>query len=83
MCFERRLSNDVFIDVAVIVYVLSRLRFERAETEYVSSKLALATCKERKDLLSEHLCTVIQENELRKAGKLSHLMTQLDIQQPS
>lgn len=60
-----------------------RLRFEQAETEYVSAKLALATCQEKKDLLSQHLCTVIQENEQRKAGKLSSLMTQLDIHQQS
>ncbi len=76
--------------VIIIIMVLlasvipsCRLRFEQAETEYVSAKLALATCQEKKDLLSQHLCTVIQENEQRKAGKLSSLMTQLDIHQQS
>ncbi len=56
-----------------------RLRFEKAESEYVSAKLALATTKEKKDLLSQHLCSVIQENEQRKAAKLTELMSQLDI----
>ena len=52
-----------------------------AEREYVSAKLSLATSGERKDLLSQHLCAVIQENEGRKAAKLAELMQELNIQE--
>lgn len=34
---------------------------------------------ERKDLLTEHLYTIIRENELRKAKKLEELMTKLNV----
>ena len=34
---------------------------------------------ERKDLLTEHLYTIIRENELRKAKKLEELMAKLDV----
>jgi hypothetical protein len=32
---------------------------------------------ERKELLTEHLCTIIEQNEIRKARKLSELMNRL------
>ena len=34
---------------------------------------------ERKDLLTEHLYTIIRENELRKAKKLEELMEKLNV----
>lgn len=34
---------------------------------------------ERKDLLTEHLYTIIRENELRKAKKLEELMAKLNV----
>lgn len=34
---------------------------------------------ERKDLLTEHLYTIIRENELRKAKKLEELMVKLNV----
>ena len=34
---------------------------------------------EHKELLAEHLCAVIQENEIRKAKKLEELMVKLDL----
>ena len=45
--------------------------------------MALHSCSERKQLLSEHLCTIIQENESRKAHKLSQLMTELNVSEDS
>jgi hypothetical protein len=30
-------------------------------------------------MLTEHLCTIIEQNEIRKARKLSELMDKLDI----
>ena len=51
-----------------------------AEAEYISSKAALFQCSEQKELLSEHLCAVIQQNETRKAAKLSELLKTLNIE---
>ena len=59
---------------------LFRKRFEEAEKEYISSKVALHEATEKKELLSEHLCTIIQHNEQRKSQKLSELMSALHIE---
>jgi len=56
-----------------------RKRFERAEKEYIEAKISLHQSTENKELLAEHLCAVIQENEIRKAKKLEELMTKLNL----
>uniref|UniRef100_A0A8C5UT68 RAB6-interacting golgin n=3 Tax=Microcebus murinus TaxID=30608 RepID=A0A8C5UT68_MICMU len=68
------------IDQASLDYSYARKRFDRAETEYITAKLDLQRKTEIKEQLTEHLCTIIQENELRKAKKLEELMQQLDVQ---
>ncbi|KAM6153504.1 RAB6-interacting golgin isoform 1-T1 [Erethizon dorsatum] len=68
------------IDQASLEYSYARKRFDRAETEYVTAKLDLQRKTEIKEQLTEHLCTIIQQNELRKAKKLEELMQQLDVQ---
>ncbi|XP_012372503.1 RAB6-interacting golgin [Octodon degus] len=68
------------IDQASLEYSYARKRFDRAETEYVNAKLDLQRKTEIKEQLTEHLCTIIQQNELRKANKLEELMQQLDVQ---
>ncbi|XP_013970672.1 RAB6-interacting golgin isoform X1 [Canis lupus familiaris] len=68
------------IDQASLEYSYARKRFERAEAEYVTAKLDLQRKTEIKEQLTEHLCTIIQQNELRKAKKLEELMHQLDVQ---
>lgn len=57
-----------------------RKRFDRVEAEYVTAKLDLQRKTDIKEQLTEHLCTIIQQNELRKAKKLEELMQQLDVQ---
>ena len=57
----------------------SRQRFESAEKEYISAKLGLHKASEEKELLAEHLYTIIQQNELRKASKLNELMGKLEL----
>lgn len=52
---------------------------EKAETEYVAAKLDLHKKTEVKEQLTEHLCAIIQQNELRKARKLEELMLQLEL----
>uniref|UniRef100_A0A8C3WTE8 RAB6-interacting golgin n=1 Tax=Catagonus wagneri TaxID=51154 RepID=A0A8C3WTE8_9CETA len=68
------------IDQASLDYSYARKRFDRAEAEYVTAKLDLQRKTELKEQLTEHLCTIIQQNELRKAKKLEELMHQLDVQ---
>ncbi|XP_062962412.1 RAB6-interacting golgin isoform X2 [Cynocephalus volans] len=68
------------IDQASLDYSYARKRFDRAEAEYITAKLDLQRKTEIKEQLTEHLCTIIQQNELRKAKKLEELMQQLDVQ---
>lgn len=56
-----------------------RKRYERAEKEFVEAKVDLQRKTEKKDLLTEHLYTIIRENELRKAKKLEELMAKLNV----
>ncbi|CAI5778854.1 Hypothetical predicted protein [Podarcis lilfordi] len=68
------------IDQASLEYSCARKRYDKAEAEYVSAKLDLQKKTEVKEQLTEHLCTIIQQNELRKANKLEELMQQLDVE---
>ena len=56
-----------------------RKRYERAEAEFISAKMNLHDKTETKDQLTEHLCSIIQQNEERKAKKLSELMAKLEL----
>ena len=56
-----------------------RRRFEKAEAEYVSAKVDLHTKSELKEQLTEHLYTIIHQNEIRKAKKLADLMKELEM----
>lgn len=46
----------------------------------MAAKLDLHRKTEVKEQLTEHLCAIIQQNELRKAHKLEELMQQLQLQ---
>ncbi|XP_072244738.1 RAB6-interacting golgin [Leuresthes tenuis] len=75
-------SNDIDIlrgriEEASWDYTAARKRYEKAEAEYVTAKLDLHKKTEVKEQLTEHLCAIIQQNELRKAHKLEELMQQL------
>ncbi|TDH08973.1 hypothetical protein EPR50_G00103170 [Perca flavescens] len=77
-------SNDIGIlrgkiEQASWEYSAARKRYEKAEAEYVTSKLDLHKKTEVKEQLTEHLCAIIQQNELRKAHKLEELMQQLQL----
>lgn len=78
-------SNDIGIlrgriEQASWDYSTARKRYEKAEAEYVAAKLDLHRRTEVKEQLTEHLCAIIQQNELRKAHKLEELMEQLQLQ---
>ncbi|KAK1164013.1 RAB6-interacting golgin-like [Acipenser oxyrinchus oxyrinchus] len=78
-------SNDIgilrsCIEQASWEYSQARKRFEKAEVEYVSAKLDLHKKMDVKEQLTEHLYTIIQQNELRKAYKLEELMMLLEME---
>ncbi|XP_059923055.1 RAB6-interacting golgin [Gadus macrocephalus] len=75
-------SNDIGIlrcriEQASWDYNAARKRYEKAEAEYVASKMDLHRKTDTKEQLTEHLCAIIQQNELRKAERLEELMLQL------
>ncbi|KAI5090400.1 RAB6-interacting golgin [Silurus meridionalis] len=67
------------IEQASLEYSIAWKRLEKAEAEYVAAKLDLHKKTESKEQLTEHLCAIIQQNELRKACKLEELMLQLEL----
>lgn len=68
------------IEQACIEFSQAKKRYDRAESEYVTAKLDLHKKTQIKEQLTEHLCTIIQQNELRKAKKLEELMQQLEVE---
>ncbi|XP_070795298.1 RAB6-interacting golgin [Pituophis catenifer annectens] len=68
------------IDQASLEYSCARKRYDKAELEYVAAKLDLQKKTEVKEQLAEHLSTIIQQNELRKAKKLEELMKELEVE---
>uniref|UniRef100_UPI00398EF5E8 RAB6-interacting golgin n=1 Tax=Pristiophorus japonicus TaxID=55135 RepID=UPI00398EF5E8 len=60
-------------------YHQAKKRYDKAEVEYIAAKMNLYKTTELKEQLTEHLCTIIQQNELRKANKLEELMQQLEM----
>jgi len=67
------------IEEASLDFLSAQKRYDKAEKEFVDAKLQLHQKQERKDLLTEHLMTIIEDSELRKAEKLAELMQQLQI----
>jgi RAB6-interacting golgin len=63
----------------ILKIFIFRKRYERAEAEYINAKVSLHDKTEIKDQLTEHLCSIIQQNEERKAKKLAELMTRLEL----
>lgn len=81
---DSMLSNDVGIlrreiETASLDFSDAQKRYDKAEKEFVESKLMLFQKMERKERLTEHLCTIIEQNEARKARKLGELMHELDL----
>lgn len=75
-CPKAQAESYGWLGICVIVY---RKRFEKAEAEYVAAKMDLHKKTEAKEQLTEHLCAIIQQNELRKACKLEELMLKLEL----
>ncbi|KAK7492826.1 hypothetical protein BaRGS_00015964 [Batillaria attramentaria] len=67
------------IEAASMDFLQAQKRYERAEKEFVEAKLALAEKSDVKESLTEHLYTIIQQNEARKAERLASLMKELGL----
>jgi len=67
------------IEEASLQFMESQKRYDRAEKEFVDAKMHLFSTLERKELLTDHLCAIIEQNELRKAKKLEELMADLQL----
>ena len=63
-----------------MIMFIHRKRYEHAEVEFIAAKQILHDTSETKELLSEHLCNVIQQNEIRKAKKLAELLHALNVE---
>ncbi|XP_052787790.1 RAB6-interacting golgin-like isoform X2 [Mya arenaria] len=68
------------IEDASRVFMDAQKRFEKAEAEYVTAKMELHNTLELKEQLTEHLYTIIHQNEVRKARKLAELMKNLEME---
>ncbi|XP_045603807.1 RAB6-interacting golgin isoform X2 [Procambarus clarkii] len=82
------LSSDVSIlrdqiEVASLEFNEAQKRYDKAEKEFIEAKLQLFGKLEKKELLTEHLCRIIEANERRKACKLSELMAKLEMEDVS
>lgn len=82
---DASLNNDVgilrgHIELASAELTDAEKRYDKAEREFIEAKQQLFSKRERKDLLTEHLCAIIEQNEMRKAHRLTNLMIQLNDQ---
>ncbi|XP_063363774.1 RAB6-interacting golgin [Cydia amplana] len=65
------------IDQACLSYAEAEKQYLKIEKEFLQAKINLQKEKEKKELLTEHLCALITHNETRKAQKLETLMLEL------
>lgn len=84
-CLDDLLANGVNvlrnrIEQSSWEYLLAKKRYDKAEVEYVAAKMDLHKKIDQKEQLTEHLCAIIQQNELRKSKKLEELMQQLEME---
>lgn len=79
---DSQFSQDVAvlrgkIDQACLSYADAEKHYLKVEKEFLQAKIHLQKEKEKKELLTEHLCALITHNETRKAKKLETLMLEL------
>jgi len=71
------------IEEASFAFSEAQKRYDKAEKDFIDAKMSLFRIMERKELLTDHLCSIIEQNELRKAKKLTELMAKLNIEESS
>ncbi|XP_034481563.1 RAB6-interacting golgin [Drosophila innubila] len=67
------------IDTACIHFATVEKQYIKIEAQFLKAKVDLHNASEKKELLTEHLCTVIAHNEDRKAQKLTELMQKVGL----
>ena len=67
-----------YVELCRLLFIF-RKRYDKAEEEFVAAKRDLFSRKENKEMLTEHLYSIIQENELKKARKLEEIMSKLNM----
>ncbi|XP_034102927.1 RAB6-interacting golgin [Drosophila albomicans] len=67
------------IDTACIHFANVEKQYVKIEAQFLKAKIDLHNASEKKELLTEHLCTVIAHNEDRKAQKLTELMQKVGL----
>ncbi|XP_013414206.1 RAB6-interacting golgin [Lingula anatina] len=60
-------------------YTEAQKRYERLEREFIEAKVDLHKTAEMKEQLTEHLYSLIYQNEMRKSKKLSELTAKLEL----
>merc|ERR1719347_212023 len=68
------------IEQASYEFMRAQKRYDDAEKEFVDAKMNLYGVMERKELLTDHLCSIIEQNEMRKAKRLNELMEELELE---
>ncbi|ALC44973.1 CG33052, partial [Drosophila busckii] len=83
-----KLESDLAVDVAMlrkqidsacIHFATVEKNYIKIEAQFLKAKIDLHNAAEKKELLTEHLCTVIAHNEDRKAQKLTELMQKVGL----
>jgi hypothetical protein len=79
---QRDLNKEVVIlqgEIDAEVRDVSALEseFRELEKQYLEKKALLARKRERKDMLTSHLATIISHHELRRADRLNELMSRM------
>lgn len=83
-----KLDSELATDVAILRKQIdaASLHFANVEKNYLhienlflKAKVDLHQAHERKEMLTEHLCTIISHNEERKAKRLSELMEKVGL----
>lgn len=78
------LSNDVSIlrkqiELASLQYFNIEKNYRNVEAQFLKAKQDLYLANEKKEMLTEHLCTIIAHNEDRKAKRLTELMEKIGL----
>lgn len=63
------------------IFYFFRETYNQIESQFLAAKLSLHQITEKKEMLTEHLCTIISHNEDRKAKKLTELLDKVGLNQ--
>lgn len=81
---DSEVSHDISIlrkqiEIATLNFNNVEKHYDSIERAFLKAKQDLYQAHEKKEMLTEHLCTIIEHNEDRKAKKLSELMEKVGL----